>query len=171
MAKKKTNNYVDNAKFYQAMVEYRAQVIKAREEELPRPLVTDYIGSCIFDIATHLSQRPNFSSYPYRNDMIGDGIENCLQYIDNFDPEKSQNPFSYFTTIVYYAFLRRISKEKKHLYTKMKYQEHVETMNMSSEVQEHDAGSSYSDGRKSEWNKDGVNEFIRDFEETKRKKK
>ena len=52
--------------------------------------------------------------------MISDGIENCLQYMDNFDPEKSKNPFAYFTQIIYYAFIRRIQKEKKQQQVKQK---------------------------------------------------
>jgi DNA-directed RNA polymerase specialized sigma24 family protein len=82
------------------------------------PIVTDYIGSCFLKIANGLSYRPNFINYTYRQDMISDGIENCLQYIHNFDPEKSKNPFSYFTQIIYYAFIRRIQKEKKQSHVK-----------------------------------------------------
>ena len=96
------------------------KVIRAKEEEKPRPRVTNYIGECFLKIATHLSYKPNFVNYMFREDMICDGIENCLQYIDNFNPEKSQNPFAYFTQIIYYAFLRRIQKEKKQLEIKGK---------------------------------------------------
>jgi len=71
-------------------------------------------------IATHLSYKPNFVNYMFREDMISDGIENCVQYIHNFDPEKSKNPFAYFTQIIHYAFLRRIQKEKKQLDIKTK---------------------------------------------------
>ena len=94
--------------------------ITAKEAGNPRPRVTNYIGSCFLKIATHLSYKPNFVNYMFREDMICDGIENCLQYIDNFDPEKSKNPFAYFTQIIYYAFLRRIQKEKKQLEIKGK---------------------------------------------------
>ena len=80
----------------------------------------EYLGDCFWKIATHLSYKPNFVNYMFREDMICDGIENCLQYIDNFDPEKSKNPFAYFTQIIYYAFLRRIQKEKKQLEIKGK---------------------------------------------------
>ena len=80
----------------------------------------EYLGSCFDKIATHLSYKPNFVNYMFREDMICDGIENCLQYIDNFNPEKSKNPFAYFTQIIYYAFLRRIQKEKKQLEIKTK---------------------------------------------------
>ena len=69
----------------------------------------------VFKIANGLSYRPNFINYTYRQEMISDGIENCLQYIHNFDPEKSKNPFAYFTQIIYYAFIRRIQKEKNNL--------------------------------------------------------
>ena len=75
----------------------------------------EYLGSCFDKIATHLSYKPNFVNYMFRDDMISDGIENCIQYILNFNPEISSYPFAYFTQIIYYAFLRRIQKEKKQM--------------------------------------------------------
>ena len=121
MAKTKNKEfYVNNKEFLQALIEYRTKVKKAKESDLPRPIVPNYIGDCFLKIATHLSYKPNFVNYMFREDMICDGIENCLQYIDNFDPEKSQNPFAYFTQIIWYAFLRRIQKEKKQLEIKNK---------------------------------------------------
>jgi hypothetical protein len=111
-------HYVNNADFLVAITEYREKVKHAKENGLPKPIVSNYIGECILKIATHLSYKPNFINYSYREDMILDGIENCIQYIDNFDPSKSKNPFAYFTQIIYYAFLRRIAKEKKQSYIK-----------------------------------------------------
>ena len=119
MAKKK-EHYVNNKEFLEALVIYRKEVHTAAEEGKPHPKVPDYIGECFLKIATHLSYRPNFVIYMFKDDMICDGIENCLQYIDNFDPSKSTNPFAYFTQIIYYAFLRRIQKEKKQLDIKNK---------------------------------------------------
>ena len=122
--KKKANHYVDNENFLVEMVIFRDSVLLAKEDDtLPRPRVPDYIGECFIKIATHLSYKPNFINYTFRDDMIADGVENCLQYIDNFDPAKSKNPFAYFTQIIYYAFLRRIQKEKKQLYVKYKAME------------------------------------------------
>ena len=106
-------HYVDNKKFLQAMIEHRTKVQKAEDRKRKAPEVTNYIGECFLKIANHLSYRPNFINYTYRDDMISDGIENCLQYMRNFNPEKSNNPFAYFTQIIYYAFIRRIQKEKK----------------------------------------------------------
>jgi hypothetical protein len=120
MAKAKTEYYVNNKEFLEAISLYRIKVKKAVSSGEPRPRVPNYIGDCFLKIATHLSYKPNFVNYMFREDMICDGIENCLQYIDNFDPEKSQNPFAYFTQIIYYAFLRRIQKEKKQLEIKTK---------------------------------------------------
>ena len=110
---KKKEHYVDNKKFLAEFIIYRQQIAEAEEAGDPKPRVSNYIGECFLKIATHLSYRPNFINYMYRDDMIGDGIENCIQYIHNFDPEKSKNPFAYFTQIVYYAYLRRIAKEKR----------------------------------------------------------
>ena len=111
--KKKKPHYVNNKQFLEAMIEWKAAVAEAEENDEPRPQVTNYIGECFLKIANHLSYRPNFINYTYRDEMISDGIENCLQYMSNFDPEKSKNPFAYFTQIIYFAFVRRITKEKK----------------------------------------------------------
>ena len=111
--RKKSEHYVDNKKFLQAMIEYKDRCDKAESRKRKAPPVTNYIGECFLKIANHLSYRPNFINYTFRDDMISDGIENCLQYLKNFNPAKSNNPFAYFTQIIYYAFIRRIQKEKK----------------------------------------------------------
>jgi len=118
--KKNTNHYIDNKQFYAAMIEWKEKIKEAENTDEPTPPVSEYIGKCFIDIAEHLAYRPNFMNYPYKEEMIGDGIENCILYAHNFDPEKSKNPFSYFTQIIYYAFLRRIEKEKKNSYIKYK---------------------------------------------------
>lgn len=120
MAKAKTEHYVNNRDFLDALIEYRESVARAAANDLPKPRITNYIGSCFLKIATHLSYKSNFVNYMYREDMISDGIENCVQYIHNFDPAKSKNPFAYFTQISYFAFLRRIQREKRQLDIKTK---------------------------------------------------
>ena len=117
---KEKPHYVDNKKFLEAMIEHRDKCEKAEKQNKKKPEVTNYIGECFLKIANHLSYRPNFINYTFRDDMISDGIENCLQYVNNFNPEKSKNPFSYFTQIIYYAFIRRIQKEKKQTHVKHK---------------------------------------------------
>tara|TARA_R100000988_G_C3975974_1_gene154146 strand:- start:521 stop:1069 length:549 start_codon:yes stop_codon:yes gene_type:complete len=118
--KKKSVHYVSNKEFLQAMIEYKDRCDKADKRKRKRPPVTNYIGECFLKIANHLSYRPNFINYTFRDDMISDGIENCLQYLNNFNPKKSNNPFAYFTQIIYYAFIRRIQKEKKQANIKYK---------------------------------------------------
>ena len=119
MAKRKSGvHYVNNAEFLQAMKEWKERCAEAEANGEPQPPVTNYIGECFLKIANHLSYRPNFINYTYRDEMISDGIENCLQYCGNFNPEKSNNPFAYFTQIIYYAFIRRIQKEKKQQHVK-----------------------------------------------------
>ena len=139
--KKQKQHYVDNQEFLAAIIVYKKELLSAAEKDIPgfldlphnkqvqalkkwnsaeKPRVNNYIGGCFLKIATHLSYRPNFINYMYKEDMICDGIENCIQYINNFDPEKSKNPFAYFTQIVYYAFLRRIQKEKRQMEIKDK---------------------------------------------------
>ena len=120
MPRKKSEHYVNNKELLQALIVYREKVAHAKENDLPKPRITNYLGECFLKIVTHLSYKPNFVNYMFRDDMISDGIENCVQYIHNFDPEKSKNPFAYFTQIIHYAFLRRIQKEKKQLDIKTK---------------------------------------------------
>ena len=115
MVRKKSEHYVNNKQLLEALIVYRAKVATAKENDLPKPRITNYLGECFLKIATHLSYKPNFVNYMFREDMISDGIENCVQYIHNFDPEKSRNPFAYFTQIIHYAFLRRIQKEKRQM--------------------------------------------------------
>tara|TARA_R110000868_G_scaffold191040_1_gene435179 strand:+ start:407 stop:958 length:552 start_codon:yes stop_codon:yes gene_type:complete len=120
MAKAAGNHYIDNKKFYTAIIQYKRDMAIAQEEGTELPRIPPYIGECLYMIATRLSLKPNFISYTYRDEMISDGLENCVCYLNNFDPEKSSNPFAYFTQIIWFAFLRRINKEKKHLYIKQK---------------------------------------------------
>jgi len=123
-SRKESEHYVNNKEFLEAIVEYRSSVASAAANNLPKPRITNYLGECFLKIATHLSYKPNFVNYMFREDMISDGIENCVQYIHNFDPEKSSNPFAYFTQVIYYAFLRRIAKEKRQLEVKTKLLDH-----------------------------------------------
>lgn len=135
-------HYVNNADFLSALKEYKRQVAEAEEVGDPKPRVSNYIGECILKIANHLSYKPNFINYTYRDEMISDGIENCLMYLDNFDPNKSSNPFAYFTQIIYYAFIRRIQKEKRQTLIKGKI-----VMDMPFdlfEIQEHDEQGTYT---------------------------
>ena len=116
----KSEHYVNNKELLEALIVFKDQCATAKEAGEPRPQISNYIGGCFLKIATHLSYKPNFVNYMFREDMICDGIENCVQYIENFNPEKSKNPFAYFTQIIYYAFLRRIQKEKRQLEIKNK---------------------------------------------------
>jgi hypothetical protein len=168
---KKRPYYVDNKKFFAAMCEFKTSVNEAKDAGQSRPVVPNYVAECIMKIATHLSYKPNFINYTFRDEMISDGIENSLQYIDNFNPEKSKNPFAYFTQIIYYAFLRRIQKEKKHLYVKMKVSDHLNVLGDTADTQGHDSGRNFNDDVKfSEWTQEYMKGFVQDFEENKRRK-
>ena len=123
----KKQHYVDNKLFFAEMEKWKSEIDESDEvDDLP-PMVTEYMGECFYKIATHLSYRPNFINYTYREEMIGDGIENCIRYAKNFNPEKSKNPFAYFTQIIYYAFIRRITKEKKQPSIKQKIIDNTST--------------------------------------------
>lgn len=116
---KKNPHYVNNKDFHDALVAYNMRIVAAKENGTSLPRISNYLGECFLKIATHLSYRPNFVNYMFREDMISDGVENCVQYIDRFDIERT-NPFAYFTQIVYYAFLRRIQREKRQMEIKDK---------------------------------------------------
>ena len=118
--RKRSEHYVNNKEFLAALIKLREDRERAEIRGNEKPRIPRYIGECFLKIATHLSFTPNFVNYMFKEDMISDGIENCVQYIHNFNPEKSQNPFAYFTQIIHYAFLRRIQKEKKQLEIKNK---------------------------------------------------
>jgi len=131
-------HYVNNKEFLEALIAYKEQVDAAKERGEETPVVTRYIGECFIKIATHLSYKSNFINYTFKDDMISDGIENCLTAVQKFDPTKSSNPFAYYTQIIYFAFIRRIQKEKKQQATKYKM---IENMDIDSLIlQDHDNG-------------------------------
>ena len=163
--KKKPEHYVDNKEFLQHMIEFKEATTAARDNGESDPRIPDAIGVIFVKIASHLSYKSNFINYAFREDMIADGIENCIQYIHNFDPEKSKNPFAYFTQIIYYAFLRRIQKEKKQLYVRYKSLENSQFDNMSDE--DHAAVSSIGMAKLY----DNMSEFIQNYEDSMEKKK
>jgi hypothetical protein len=115
-----SKEYVNNAEFLEALNNYKQSVAEAESLGLPKPRVPEYIGECILKITENIAKRPNFSGYTFKEDMIGDAIENCLLYLHNFDQESSKNAFGYFSKIVWYAFLRRIEKESTETYVKFK---------------------------------------------------
>tara|TARA_A100001515_G_scaffold144848_2_gene150336 strand:- start:620 stop:1213 length:594 start_codon:yes stop_codon:yes gene_type:complete len=125
-AQRKSIHYVNNAEFSQAVVEYVTQVQEAKKQESTLPIVPDYIASCFLRIAEGLSHKSNFIRYTYREEMVMDAVENCLKAIENYNLEAATrtgkpNAFAYFTQITWYAFLRRIAKEKKQQDIKLKY--------------------------------------------------
>jgi len=118
-----SEHYISNITLFEALLQYQKAVRRAKRLHQERPVLPDYIGACFLKIADRLSRKPNFYSYTFREEMVMDAVENCVLYVDNFDMKKSSNPFSYFTQIIYYAFLRRIQREKKQLYLKYKLAE------------------------------------------------
>ncbi len=157
--------YINNETFLQALVAYRSAVQKAQKNKQERPQLPDEIGLYFLMIADHLSRKPNFVAYTFREEMIGDSVENCLQYVDNFDPHRSSNPFSYFTQIIYFAFLRRIAKEKKQLYIKYKATEQFSTLNDNMLHDTDDMGNPNMPLY------DNILEFIQNYEKTRETKK
>ena len=163
-------HYVDNQRFLLEMTEYQNERKIAKENGIELPPCPDYIGECFLKIAQRLSFRPNFINYAFREDMISDGIENCVQYMNNFNLEKSKNPFAYFTQIIYYAFIRRIQKEKKQLYIKYKTMDSNSSLGDNVEVSADDT-QNYVYETMTNDQKVNMYDFISNFEEAKKKKK
>lgn len=165
-------HYVDNNKFYTVMLQYRRAYDDHIEKRTNQPPpIPSYIGECLLQIATKLSRKPNFVNYTFREEMVSDGLENCINYLHNFDPEKSKNPFAYFTQIIYFAFLRRIEKEKKHLYIKQKTLENFYLEGMLYESQGSDGEHNVSVDLNNAFMNDLVASFDSKQEEKKRKQK
>ena len=157
-------NYVDNKLLYESLVKYQQKQANALNEGKERPRIPEYVGSCILLIAQRMSLIYKFSNYQYREDMIMDGVTDCLKYIDNFDSEKYRNPFSYFSQIIYFAFLRRIQGEKKHLYLKYALQQNNEKIDNGTVFDSGDTskGKIYNDS--SFLDQEKMTNFINDFE-------
>ena len=159
------NNYINNSDFLKALTEYKEDSLKAQVEGKPVPRVPDYIGECFLKMAEHISRKPNFVSYSFRDEMVADGVENSLRYFRNFDPEKSSNPFAYFSQTIFRAFWRRIAKEKKQLYAKYKLTEQAGILDEGSITTDQDGYMKqfeiYSN----------ITDFIVTFEESEKKKK
>lgn len=164
------NHYVNNKTLLEEMIKYRDKVIASKENGTKKPPIPNYVGQCLMLIANRLSNKPNFYSYSYKEEMISDGIENCIMYIDNFDPEKSKNPFAYFTQIIHYAFIRRIQKEKKQQYIKIKNMQNQYIFSeLIDSVEGHEADSGLP--KSNFFDNEITSEFVRAFETSLEKKK
>lgn len=161
---RKPRNYVNNKDLLNAVIEYKASIVAAEAEGKPVPQVTKYIGECIILICENLAKKPNFSGYTYIQDMIADGIMDGIAAVDNFNPERTNNPFAYFTQIAYHAFLRRIYKEKKQTYIKCKNFENSFLMN---ELWTDNDTVMHLQSKDTEYS----DHIVRDFEETLTKTK
>lgn len=161
------SDYIDKKEMYEELLAYKKKCVDAENSGNEVPMVPNSLGSKFMDISTNIARRPNFSGYPFKGDMINDGIENCLRAVHNFDPEKGNNPFGYFSQIIWFAFLRRIEKEKKELYTKHKYAEQCVVFGQDVDVK---AGDQSGDGFL-KLDNEYMNDFVETFEKKKRDKK
>jgi len=173
MVKKPKRNYVNNPEFLQAIIAYKQKCKDAEESGDDNPRIPNYIGECLYQIANRLATKPNFSGYTYKDEMISDGLENAVQALGNFDPNKSSNPFAYFTQIIWYAFLRRIDKEKKQLYIRHKVTEQSVVHGTAVERDDVGGGGSDSPGEASyiDLNNDYMNDFVSTYEKRIESKK
>jgi hypothetical protein len=139
----KANHYVDNAKFLAAIVEHRRKCDEAAAAGKEPPRLNNYIGRCIMQIAEGVARRPNFSGYTYRDEMIGDAVENCIKYFNSFDPNKSKNPFAYFSQTCFYTCIRRLKVEKAESNLRSEIIKNTGIMHQFAELQSHDDNTGY----------------------------
>ena len=150
-------HYVNNREFSEAVMDYAIEARDCRQKEKKVPTVPDYIAKCFIRISEGLSHRPNFVRYTYRDEMVMDAVENCLRAIRNYKIETTTrtgnpNAFSYFTQICFFAFIRRITKEKKQQDIKLKFIERMgieEFMDMGMDSQAAGDAQAYVDTLKS----------------------
>lgn len=157
----KRRNYVNNAQFLEAMIAYKKAVAEAENSGEDPPRIPNYIGECLYQIANRLAYKPNFINYTYRDDMIADGLENAIMCVNNFDPEKSSNPFAYFTQVIWFAFIRRIHKEKKQTYIRHKV---MENSIISDTMFERGVDSDFNSSSMREMSNDRMNDFVEKYE-------
>lgn len=158
----KERHYVDKEEFYQALVERTKLVRESEDADEPKPQASDFIGICVMDICYNLARKHQFSGYHFKDEMIADAIYHCIRYIDSFNIEKSNNPFSYFTQAAYYQFIKRIQLEKEQLYIRCK-----STMgsNTFTESLEHDqAGNDKHTQDNNEMDTDFMESYINEYE-------
>lgn len=165
---RKKRNYVNNAEFLEAMITYKKAIREAEDSGEEAPRIPNYIGECLYQIANRLAYKPNFINYTYRDEMIADGLENAIMCVNNFDPEKSNNPFAYFTQVIWYAFIRRIHKEKKQTYIRHKVLENSVLTDSIVERGDHSdsGGAAFVD-----LNNDYMNDFVEKYEASMESKK
>lgn len=149
------------------MVSYRYDYQKYLSDpvSMEQPKIPDYVGLAIMLIASKLGKKFNFGGYSFNDEMQADAVENCLRYINNFNPEKSNNPFAYFTQIIKFAFIRRILKERKQQYIKYK---NLQNMFTTEDLVEHGAISRHGTFH------DTITDFVKKYEdaiETKKNEK
>lgn len=167
MTKKQANHYVDNDKFFNEIVKYHQAIRKADAAGKERPRIPNYLGECIWLMAENLAMKPCFRNYSFVEEMKGDAIENCIMYFDRYDPDKGGNPFAYFTTVIRWAFIRRINKEEKARYTIYKnFQEAFVFDETSFQLTNQDEGVIMNTKQY-----DNINAFMERFEEKERIKR
>ena len=160
---KSAAHYIDNKRFFEAMKDWKTEWDLAVEKGDPTPRCTNYLGECFVKISNHLAYKSNFVNYTFRDEMILDGIENCLRYADRFNPEKSNNPFAYFTQITYYSFIRRIKKEAKQSETKLRYLQSIDLQQLLDEIEGDSGNYEYLN-----WVQEQLDQNARDREELKK---
>lgn len=167
-AEKKTVHYVDNKVLLEALVVWLKDIKKAARKKLDKPPLPEYVAECMLKMANRLSQKAGFVNYTYREDMVGDALESCLRYIHNFDPEKSSNAFAYITQIIHNAFIRRIQKEQKQLYVKMRI---VDEADFIDSYERQDGDSAHYNNSYVTYLQENKGDVIQKFENWKESKK
>lgn len=153
-------SYINNKEFYKAIKEYHDAHKENKKTRIP-----NRVGECFLQIAKNLSKKASFSGYPFVEEMISDAVFDCVRYADKFDPDRFNNPFAYFTQICWNAFIRRIKKEKKHLYSTYKYINQSEIFGLLQQSSDADESRMLQDIGYSESARENMDRFVQDFED------
>lgn len=166
---KKKRHYVDNKKFYAEIVKYKQSLYEAEESGEEKPRIPDYLGECLYKIATNLSYSPKFIGYSYREEMVADALETMVLYFDRFNEKKYNNPFAYYTQIGWYSFLRRIHKEQRNQYINYKM---IERELINDSLVNRGAYDTGGVGNLIvDFDNDNINSFIQNYEDKLEEKK
>lgn len=136
------NEYIDNNRFTELMGEYHIEYKKSQENNTQKPILKEEPASMLLLLAKRLATKGNFAGYIFKEELIGDAIENMLRYAHNFNPEKGK-AFGYFTRIALFAFFRRIAREKKLFRTKVKLVQEMPLYHVMDARQSHDGDIDY----------------------------
>lgn len=115
------HHYVNNKEMYEHCKVYHAACQEALAQGKEYPQIPEPIAAAILQIATRMMNNYNFINYTYKDEMAADGVLKCIVKAHRFDPNKSDNPFAFFSQIVWNEAVERIKKERHQTSVKARF--------------------------------------------------